>query len=127
MITDTVAELIVGVMRDPQFGLSMTIGAGGIFVELLRQVQHLLLPTDRAEIERALRRLPLFDVLAGFRGRVGCNLPALVDAIIAIARFAEKHSGSLEELDVNPLIALSSGAVAVDAIISMRECAPSPM
>ena len=127
MITDAVAELIVGVGRDPQFGLCMTIGAGGIFVELLRQVQHLLLPTDRAEIERALRRLPLFDVLAGFRGRVGCNLPALVDAIIAIALFAEKHSGSLEELDVNPLIALSSGAVAVDAIISMRECAPSPM
>lgn len=127
MIDDAVAELIVGVACDPQFGPCIAIGAGGIFVELLRQVEYLLLPTDRAEIERALRRLPLFAVLAGYRGRVGCDLPALVDAIIAIARFAEEHSGNLNELDVNPLLALPYGAVAVDAIISMRECAPCPM
>ena len=127
MIDDAVAELIVGITRDPQFGLCMTIGAGGTFVELLRQVEHLLLPTDRTEIEQALRRLPLFAVLAGYRGRVGCDLPALVDAIIAIARFAQEHSGSLDELDVNPLLALPHSAVAVDAIISMRRCAPCPM
>jgi acyl-CoA synthetase (NDP forming) len=127
MIEGAVAELIVGVGRDPQFGLFLTIGAGGIFVELLRQVEQLLLPTDRAEIERALRRLPLFAVLAGFRRRVGCDLAALVEAIGAIARFGEEHSESLEEMDVNPLLALPHGAVAVDALISIREPAPCPM
>ena len=127
MVEDAVAELIVGVGRDPQFGLFLTIGAGGIFVELLRQVEQLLLPTDRSEIERALRRLPLFTLLAGFRGRAACDLPALVEAIFAIARFAGDHSGSLEELDVNPLLALPKGVVAVDAMIRLRESAPCPM
>ena len=127
MVEDAVAELIVGVGRDPQFGLFLTIGAGGIFVELLRQVEHVLLPADRSEIELALRRLPLFKVLAGFRGRAACDLPALVEAIFAIARFAGDHSGKLEELEVNPLLALPKGVVAVDAMIRIRENAPCPM
>ena len=127
MVEDAVAELIVGVGRDPQFGLFLTIGAGGIFVELLRQVEHLLLPTDRSEIELALRRLPLFTVLAGFRGRAACDLPALVEAIFAIARFAGDHSGKLEELEVNPLLALPKGVVAVDAMIRIRADAPCPL
>ena len=126
MAEDVVAELIVGIGRDPQFGLFLTIGAGGIFVELLRQVEQLLLPTDQGEIERALRRLPLFAVLGGFRGRVACDLPALVTAILAIARFAGNHVSSIEELDVNPLLALPNGVVAVDAMIKLRKRAPCP-
>lgn len=121
MVGGTVAELIVGIIRDPQFGLSMTLGAGGIFVELLRQVEQVLLPASRAEIEAALTRLPLHCVLAGYRGRVGCDMPALVDAIEAIVAFATAHGEGLEELDVNPLLALPTGAVAVDALIRMRE------
>ena len=121
MVGGTVAELIVGIGRDPQFGLFMTLGAGGIFVELLRQVEQVLLPASRTEIEAALARLPLYGVLAGYRGRAGCDMPALVDAIEAIAAFAITHGDRLEELDVNPLLALPKGAVAVDALIRMRE------
>jgi acetyl-CoA synthetase len=124
MVSGTVAELIVGIGRDPQFGLFMTLGAGGIFVELLRQVEQILLPASRAEIEAALARLPFYGVLAGFRGRPGCDMPALVDAIAAIAAFAMAHEDRLEELDVNPLLALPQGAVAVDALIRMREPLP---
>lgn len=121
MVGGTVAELIVGIGRDPQFGLFMTLGAGGIFVELLRQVEQVLLPASRTEIEAALARLPLYGVLAGYRGRAGCDMPALVDAIEAVAAFAIAHGDRLEELDVNPLLALPKGAVAVDALIRMRE------
>jgi acetyl-CoA synthetase len=121
MVGGTVAELIVGVGRDPQFGLFMTLGAGGIFVELLRQVEQVLLPASRSEIEAALVRLPLYGVLTGYRGRAGCDIPALIDAIEAVAAFAMAHSDRLEELDVNPLLALPKGAVAVDALIRMRE------
>jgi acetyl-CoA synthetase len=121
MVGGTVAELIVGVGRDPQFGLFMTLGAGGILVELLRQVEQVLLPASRAEIEAALMRLPLHSVLAGYRGRAGCDMPGLVDAIEAVAAFAMVHGEGLEELDVNPLLALPQGAVAVDALIRMRE------
>ena len=121
MVGGTVAELIVGIGRDPQFGLFMTLGAGGIFVELLRQVEQVLLPASRADIAVALARLPLYGVLAGYRGRAGCDMPALVDAIAAVAAFAMAHGDRLEELDVNPLLALPEGAVAVDALIRMRE------
>lgn len=121
MVGGTVAELIVGIARDPQFGLFMTLGAGGIFVELLRQTEQVLLPASRAEIEAALARLTLSGILTGYRGRAGCDMPALVDAIAAVALFAMAHADRLEELDVNPLLALPKGAVAVDALIRMRE------
>jgi acetyl-CoA synthetase len=121
MIGGAVAELIIGIGRDPQFGLFMSIGAGGIFVELLRQVEHLLLPACRADIEAALTRLPLHAVLTGYRGRQRCDMLALVDAIAAIAQFATTHAERLEELDVNPLLALPHGAIAVDALIRMKD------
>lgn len=121
MVGNAVAELIVGIGRDPQFGLFLTLGAGGIFVELLRQVEQVLLPATRADIEAALARLPLHAVLAGYRGKPGCDMPALVDAIEAVVRFALANADRLEELDVNPLLALPSGAVAVDALIRMKD------
>ena len=121
MVGGTIAELIVGIGRDPQFGVFMTLGAGGIFVELLRQVEQVLLPASRAEIEAALARLPIYAVLSGYRGRAGCDMPALVDAIEAVAAFAMTHGDRLDELDVNPLLALPQGAVAVDALIRMKK------
>jgi acetyl-CoA synthetase len=124
MAGGTVAELIVGVVRDPQFGLFLTLGAGGVFVELLRQTEQVLLPASRADILAALARLPLYRVLEGYRGKPGCDMPALVDAITAIAAWAMAHADRLEEMDVNPLLALPSGAMAVDALIRMREPLP---
>jgi acetyl-CoA synthetase len=124
MATGAVAELIVGIGRDPQFGLFLTLGAGGIFVELLRQTEQILLPASRADIASALARLPLYKVLTGYRGKPGCEMPALVDAITAIASWAVAHADRLEEMDVNPLIALPTGAIAVDALIRMREPLP---
>ena len=121
MVGGTVAELIVGIGRDPQFGLFMTLGAGGIFVELLRQVEQVLLPASRADIEAALGRLPLKAILAGYRGRQGCDMAALIEAIEAISNFAMANKSRLEELDVNPLLALPQGSKAVDALIRMRE------
>lgn len=124
MVGGAVAELIVGVSRDPQFGLFLTLGAGGIFVELLRQTEQVLLPATRADIAAALAHLPFYPVLAGYRGRPGCDMPALLDAIEAVARFALANAESLEELDVNPLLALPRGAMAVDALIRIREPKP---
>ncbi len=123
MACAAVAELIVGIGRDAQFGLFMTIGAGGVLVELLRQTEQVLLPAAREDIAAALARLPLHALLCGYRGRPACDMPALIDAIAAVAGFAAAHAGQLEELDVNPLLALPRGAMAVDALIRMREIA----
>ncbi|WP_421846565.1 acetate--CoA ligase family protein [Novosphingobium sp.] len=121
MVSGAVAELIVGVGRDPQFGVYLTIGAGGIFVELLRQTAQVLLPASPADIAAALASLPLHKLLTGYRGKPGCDMPALVDTITRIAAWAMDHADRLEEMDVNPLLALPHGAMAVDALIRMRE------
>jgi acetyl-CoA synthetase len=121
MAQGAVAELIVGVGRDPQFGLYLTLGSGGIFVELLRQVEQLLLPTSKAAIERALDRLAVSRLLDGWRGKPAGDRAAAVEAVLAVARFAEGNAARLVELDVNPLIVLPKGVVAADALIRMEE------
>lgn len=117
MVPDAVAELIVGVHRDPQFGTALTVGAGGVLVEVARDAATLLLPASREEIEEALRSLGIWPLLAGFRGRAAGDVPALVSAVAGIAEYARRND--VVELDVNPLLVLPEGrgAVAVDALI----------
>lgn len=119
MIEGAVAELIVGLKADPQFGLALVIGAGGILTELLEDTATLLLPCEGREIETALRGLKVWRLIEGYRGRSGDG-PAVFEAIEAIVRFAAAHEGFIEELDVNPLLVLPGGAVAVDALLRMR-------
>jgi len=118
-ITAAVAELIVGVRRDEQFGLALVVGAGGVLAEMFDDVATLLLPTDRAAVERAVGGLRIARLLAGYRGRPAGDIAAVVDAVLAVAAFAEAHRDRLVELDVNPLLVLREGAVAADALIVM--------
>lgn len=117
MVAGAVAELIVGVTRDPTGLMALTIGSGGVLAELLRDSVTLLLPAGRDAIGAALDGLRLAPVLAGYRGRPGADRAALVAAIGAIAGFAEAEAGRLVELDVNPLIATPAGAFAADALL----------
>jgi acetate---CoA ligase (ADP-forming) len=116
-----VAELIVGIRRDEQFGLVLVIGAGGILVEMVEDAATLLLPTSRAVVERAISGLRVAKLLAGYRGRPAGDRGAVVDAVMAVAAFAEAHRDGLVELDVNPLLVLpdGQGALAVDALVVM--------
>ncbi len=114
-----VAELIVGVTRDPQFGLALVVGAGGVLVEMVKDSATLLLPTDRAAVGRALWGLKIATLIAGYRGRPAGDMAAAIDAVMAVAAFAEDARDRLIELDVNPLFVLpeGQGVVAVDALI----------
>lgn len=118
MAGPAVAELIVGVRRDPQFGPVLTIGAGGVLVELVDDVVTLLLPVSEAEIRAALRSLRSWPLLDGFRGRPGGDVDAVVDAVARVAAYATAEATGLVELDVNPLLVLprGQGAVAVDVL-----------
>jgi acyl-CoA synthetase (NDP forming) len=123
MVTDGVAEILVGVAVDPQFGQLLVLGAGGVLTELLRDSATLLPPFDAASIEAGLRSLRVARLLAGFRGRPAGDVPALVEAALACARYAEANLETLAELDINPIIVrpAGSGAVAVDALIRLAE------
>ncbi len=109
MVEGGIAELIVGVTRDELFGPVMTIGTGGVLVELLKDSATLLLPASRAEIEAALRGLKMFPLLDGYRGRPKADVKAAIDAILAISDFVLGQADSIEELDINPLIVCGEG------------------
>ena len=123
--TDPVVELIVGISRDTQLGLMLTIGSGGVLVELLADTATLLLPVDESDVRRALAELRCAPLLQGHRGRGPADLDAAVDAILGIARFAVDHPASLEELDVNPLAVgpKGRGVRALDALVRLRSAA----
>ena len=123
MVEGGVAELIVGITRDPLFGPVMTVGSGGVLVELLKDSATLLLPASRDDIEAALRWLKLFPLLDGFRGKPKADLAAAIDAILAISDFALANADTLAELDINPLIvcAEGKGAWVADALLVKEE------
>ncbi|APC19059.1 acyl-CoA synthetase [Pseudomonas frederiksbergensis] len=119
MATPPLAELIVGIKRENDFGLALVIGAGGILVELLKDSRSLLLPTTDGAIRGALLGLRSAALLQGFRGRQAADLDALVAAIRAVADYACENAGQLLELDVNPLLVGAHGTTAVDALIRL--------
>ncbi|MBY8607573.1 acetate--CoA ligase family protein [Burkholderia arboris] len=112
-------ELIVGVKREPDFGLALVLGTGGVLVELIRDTATLLLPVRESDVRDALLGLKLGPLLTGYRGRPKADLDAIVANVMAIARFAQAHAETLVELDVNPLLAMARGAVAVDALVRL--------
>jgi acetate---CoA ligase (ADP-forming) len=121
MVSDVVAELIVGVKRDPQFGLILVVGAGGILVEMVEDAATLLLPAAREEVAKAIAGLKIAKLLKGYRGKPAGDIEAVINAVMAIADYAYAHREKLLELDVNPLMVLpqGKGAVAVDALVVM--------
>jgi acetyl-CoA synthetase len=125
MISDGVAEILVGLIVDAQFGQVLVLGSGGVLTELLADSVTLLPPFTRASIESALASLKLGTLLGGYRGKPSGDVPALIDAVISVTRYAAAHLDTLSEIDVNPIIVRPAGrgAVAVDALIRLAHTA----
>ncbi|UCF28148.1 MAG: acetate--CoA ligase family protein [Chloroflexota bacterium] len=122
MIEGVVAELIVGVARDEQFGPYLLVGGGGTLVEMMKDSASLLLPTSREQILQASIQLMCAPLFSGFRGAPPADLNAAVDVILAVATLVEKDPSAIIELDINPLMLLAEGqgVVAADALISIK-------
>ncbi len=122
MIDRPLAELIVGAVRDPVVGLTLTVGAGGILVELLEDSIVLPLPVTKAEVLDGISRLKVRKLIEGFRGNSGSSLDIVADAVVSAAEYVVKNAAQLEELDINPLMVLpeSRGVIAADALIRRR-------
>jgi acyl-CoA synthetase (NDP forming) len=109
-------ELLLGVKRDPQFGPVVVVGAGGVLVELLADVEMALAPFDIATARAMLERLAMWPLLKGFRGRKALDTEAAAAALSALSWLAHDYADHIAELDINPLgIGLKGdGVVALD-------------
>lgn len=119
MVSDAVAELLIGIVRDPVIGLHLVVGAGGVLVDLLKETRVLTLPLAETQVWNALDALSIGKLLHGHRGREGGDIDAVVAAIESIGRFAIDHADSLVELEINPLLVRTQGVIAADALIRL--------
>ncbi|MGK7651633.1 acetate--CoA ligase family protein [Roseovarius sp. B08] len=121
MIGGGVAELLLGVVRDPAHGFVMTLGAGGTLTEILRDTVSILLPVSETEIAEALAGLKIAPVLQGYRGQPGVDEAAVIRAAMGLQDHVAAHRETLEEIEVNPLICTQTRAVVADALIRQGE------
>jgi acyl-CoA synthetase (NDP forming) len=119
-------EVVVGGLRDPQFGPMIMVGLGGILVEVLKDVAFRICPIDAAEARAMLGELKGHALLSGFRGEAAVDDTALVDVMVRIGGadgLLMRHANTVAELDLNPVIVSASGAVAADARVLLEPAA----
>ncbi len=117
-------ELILGAKWDLQFGATVLVGAGGVFVDLLEDVQVALAPLSHETALAVLHRLHIWPLLDGFRGRPKLDAGAVADTLVGIGQLAASLGEQLLELDINPLLVRErgGGVVAVDARALLAPC-----
>lgn len=117
-------ELALGIVRDPQFGPLIMVAAGGVLIELLRDRAWALPPVDRAGAAALVDGLGCSRLLHGARGMPAADAEAVACAVAGLSGIAEDLGDAIEALDVNPLVALPEGCVAVDALVVPRPGRP---
>lgn len=120
MVTGVVAEMLLGLRRDPVYGLTLTLGMGGVTAEVLADTVTLVWPVAEDEVLAALRRLRLWPLLSGYRGRPVADVAAFAALAVRLGQ-AMAADPTLEEIEINPVMLRAEGAVAVDALIRRAE------
>jgi acetyltransferase len=115
-------EVIVGAVRDPQFGPLVMFGSGGVYVELLKDVSFRLAPVARSEAEAMMDETLAGKLLSGLRGQPPADKSAVADVIVAVSELVAADE-RITELDINPLVVYNEGqgAVAVDVRVATRD------
>ncbi|MEP4980070.1 acetate--CoA ligase family protein [Ascidiaceihabitans sp.] len=117
MSSPPLAELIVTLRSDPQFGAALVLGSGGVLVELVGDAVTLLLPSTPDDIEKALRNLRVARLLEGFRGRAKADLPKIAAQIHTLCQAYLQERASIAEIEINPLFVYAGHICAVDALL----------
>ena len=116
MVTGAVAEVLLGLRRDPVYGVTLTLGMGGVTAEVLADTVTLVLPVTEAQVLEAARGLRLWPLLDGYRGRPKADMAAVAAMAVRLGALMLGDDG-LEEIEINPVMVRESGAVAVDALV----------
>jgi acetate---CoA ligase (ADP-forming) len=113
-------DLLVGVVRDPDWGPVLAVAMGGVWAEVLADVSRVALPCSHAAIEAAIRALRGAPVLLGARGLPGMDLERVVDVVATFADLAVALGEDLAAIEVNPLRVTADGAEALDVTVQWR-------
>jgi len=112
-------EVIMGMSKDAQFGPVLMFGLGGVFVEVLKDVAFRIVPLVRRDASQMIREIKGYPVLEGYRGQEPANIKILEALLLKLSDFVDK-TPEIKELDLNPILAYSDGAVAVDARVILE-------
>ncbi|MEG1548108.1 MAG: acetate--CoA ligase family protein [Clostridia bacterium] len=117
-----VAEIIIGITRDPGFGPAVVFGSGGILVEILKDSALGIPPFTKAEALSMIQSTKGYRLLTGFRGRAKADIDALADVLVRVSHLAADGADKVEALDINPLLVYpeGQGVLAVDALLELR-------
>jgi acetyltransferase len=112
-------ELIVGIKRDPVFGPIVLVGAGGTAAEVLGDHAIAIAPLDQTRARRLIRSLHTYPLLEAFRGRPALNIDAATDILVGLSRMLFDLA-AIQEVEANPVLVTTSGAIALDARVVLR-------
>ena len=113
-------EVIIGSVKDPQFGPALMFGLGGIFVEVLKDVSFRVAPITAYDAEEMIREIKGFPILAGARGKEAGDIDALIKILLQVSKLVTEHP-EINQLDLNPVFSYPKGAKCVDARIILEE------
>ena len=121
MMPAGVAELIIGLQNDPQFGPIIMLGLGGIYTEIFKDVSFRVLPITKRDAEEMIENLKGKQILKGFRGSDRVNIDVLSNALVNIGKLGIDMAPYYESIDFNPVIVYPNDYCVVDAKIILRE------
>jgi len=112
-------EVIVGAIKDPQFGQTLMFGLGGIFVEILKDVTFRIAPVTEEEAKEMITEVKAYPLLQGYRGTPPADVSAIIGILLATSKLMMSHE-DIKELDLNPVMVYEKGAKTVDARIILE-------
>ena len=121
MLEQPIAELLVNVRTDSQFGMAMTLAAGGILTELLADAVTILLPTSRNDLENALKSLKISKLFCGFRGGEMIETEQLVSVLFDLVEGVRNETIGIKEIEINPLFVYKHKVCAVDVLMRVAK------
>ncbi len=120
MVHKPLAELMVDIRTDSQFGLVMTLSSGGALIELIADAVTLILPASDVEILLALEKLKISHLLNGFRGSAAVNKHRLTETIKRLANYVKANTNRIAEIEINPLFVFADDVYVVDVLMQLR-------
>ena len=111
-------ELFIGVKKEDNFGHLILFGAGGVFVEVLKDFKSVLAPVDKAYVVEKIKALQLYPILKGVRGKQGIDIDAFAELVVKVSNLVRQHP-EIKEMDLNPVLVDNNGFYIVDARIKI--------